>query len=209
MGLFSRNKELEELNKKLTNSFAKVKQDTQQIFSWINYLYYQQQKQNQDLSELKLEIKYLPKKQEIKQLVDYYYSQLPQTPQQDNEIAELRATILNLASNQKNIFEKLELLSKKISSLENPKTNFKEKLIKKIARSSKDYVKTIILSLIKKYEKISALKLREIVVEEQALCSKSSFYRIIEELENQDQIHSIHKGKIKFLLFKSKKTTIF
>jgi len=208
MGLFSRNKELEELNKKLTNSFAKVKQDINQLFSWLNYLYYHQQKHNQDLNELKLEIKYLPKREEIRELVDFYYSQTNKDSSLANELSQLRDIVFDLASNQKDVFKKLELLSEKIKTLEKPKTNFKEKLIKRIARSSKDYIKNLILSLIQKYEKISALKLREIVVEEQALCSKSSFYRILEELEKERQIHTLHKGKIKYVLFKARKNTI-
>jgi predicted RNase H-like nuclease (RuvC/YqgF family) len=73
----------------------------------------------------------------------------------------------------------------------------RERLIRKIAKSSKDHVKSLIKSLIIKYGQISALHLREIVVEEQGLSSKSSFYRILEELETDEDISVMHDKKEK------------
>lgn len=72
-----------------------------------------------------------------------------------------------------------------------------EKIIKSVARASKEYVKSLILSLIEKYEDISALKIREIVVEEQGIVSKSSFYRMLEELEKEKSIDMVKIGKEK------------
>ena len=72
-----------------------------------------------------------------------------------------------------------------------------EKIIKSVARASKEYVKSLILSLIEKYEDISALKIREIVVEEQGIVSKSSFYRMLEELEKEKSINMVKIGKEK------------
>ena len=43
----------------------------------------------------------------------------------------------------------------------------------------------------------AALQLKEIVVEEQALCSKSSFYRLLEEIEQEPEIGVVKKGKEK------------
>ena len=79
--------------------------------------------------------------------------------------------------------------------------------MKKITRNSKEYAKTIILSYIKKYEKISALQLKEMLVDEQALCSKSSFYRLLEEIESLGDIAVIKKGKEKHYISKISKTT--
>jgi hypothetical protein len=75
--------------------------------------------------------------------------------------------------------------------------NLRERLIKKIIKSSKDHVKNLIKNLIIKYGQVSALHLREIIVEEQGLCSKSSFYRILEELETDEDISVIHDKKEK------------
>lgn len=73
----------------------------------------------------------------------------------------------------------------------------REKLLRKIAKSSKDHVKSLIKSLIIKYGQISALHLREIIVEEQGLSSKSSFYRILEELETDEDLTVMHDKKEK------------
>ena len=46
-------------------------------------------------------------------------------------------------------------------------------------------MKNIILNTISKYQKISAVQLKELIVDEQKLCSKSSFYRLIKEIERE------------------------
>jgi hypothetical protein len=83
------------------------------------------------------------------------------------------------------------------------KEGIRERLVRKIAKNSKDYVKSVIYSLIKKYNQISAPQLKEIVVEEQGLCSKSSFYRLLGEMEEENEVESLQKGKEKIYLFKS------
>lgn len=75
--------------------------------------------------------------------------------------------------------------------------DFSQKLIKKIPGSSKDHAKNIIKNLIAKYGQITAKQLREIVVEEQGLLSKSSFYRILEEVETEENFAVIHDKKQK------------
>jgi hypothetical protein len=82
----------------------------------------------------------------------------------------------------------------------------KDKLIEKVAKSSHDYLKAMVLSYIKKYGKISAFQLREMVVDEQNLTSKSSFYRILEEIEKEEQdITILREGKEKVYLPNLKK----
>lgn len=96
------------------------------------------------------------------------------------------------------IHSKTDHLIKRIEVLESqkPKTT-KEKILTKISRRSKEYMKGMILSLIKKYDKISALQLREMLVEEQGLLSKSSFYRLLEEIEKSDEVSMVVEGKEK------------
>ncbi len=79
-------------------------------------------------------------------------------------------------------------------------TFLKERILRKVARDSKEYVKNFIHSLITKYERVSALGLREMVVEDQGLCSKSSFYRILSELEKEDDIQVVQDGKGKIFV---------
>ena len=72
----------------------------------------------------------------------------------------------------------LEKLSTKIKVLEEKQVSGKEKFLKRIAKNSKGYIKNLILSFIKKYGSISGFQLKDIVVLEQGLCSKSTFYRL-------------------------------
>ena len=55
----------------------------------------------------------------------------------------------------------------------------------------------MVLSYIKKYWEITALQLKEMVVEEQGLCSKSSFYRLLQEIEERGDIGVVKEGKEK------------
>jgi len=82
----------------------------------------------------------------------------------------------------------------------------KDKLVQKVQKNNHDYIKAMVLSYVKKYEKVSAYQLREMVVEEQNITSKSTFYRILEELEERDDISTIRQGKEKVYLAKLRKT---
>ena len=105
------------------------------------------------------------------------------------------------------IFDKLELLNRRLDEVQsnmgslqekaNTRQNLKEKIFKKVTRHSKEYVKSMLISLIKKYNKISGLNLREIVVEEQGIVSKSSFYRLLTEIEEDEGVNVVQEGKEK------------
>ncbi len=109
------------------------------------------------------------------------------------------------------VFNRLESLNTRLDAVDSSigtlqqktdtKQNLKEKIFKKVTRHSKDYIKSMLLSYIKKYGKISGLQLREIVVEEQGLVSKSSFYRLLIELEEDDTVSVVHEGKEKHYFF--------
>ena len=75
-----------------------------------------------------------------------------------------------------------------------------QKLLRRIAKHPKAVVKSAILTLIQKYGRLEGTELREMVVEEQQLCSKSSFYRLLEELEKDRLISIVGDGKEKTLL---------
>tara|TARA_Y100000310_G_scaffold278140_1_gene296403 strand:+ start:1313 stop:2104 length:792 start_codon:yes stop_codon:yes gene_type:complete len=131
------------------------------------------------------------------------------------KIEEIKSKINNLEDSHAPIKQRVEEHASKLEKLEfghtnkpihqQPKTvhSARENLMRKIAKSSKDHVKTILRSLIIKYGQIHALQLREIVVEEQGLCSKSSFYRILEELEQEEDISVLHEKKEKKYIFKA------
>jgi hypothetical protein len=127
-----------------------------------------------------------------------------QTPAQfHSRILELNNKLEEIqeSHSHNHIHNKLDQITARIDSLEQKhlttKSYIREKIIKKITKNSKGYIKNLILSLIHKYHTISALQLREIIVEEQGLCSKSSFYRLLEEIEEQDEIDVVSQGKEK------------
>lgn len=76
-------------------------------------------------------------------------------------------------------------------------SRLKEKVLKRLTKHSKDYIKNLILNMIQKYNSISGHQLREIIVEEQGLCSRSSFYRLLEELEQEQGLEVVQQGKNK------------
>lgn len=213
-------KSLANLHGLLQASFSNVKRDTNVIFQWVNYFdklnqnqqstIQEQQRNISDLNhninqlnttirDLELQLKYMPRSpEELKKILEAYYSYEPIL----SRIKELNAKVEELKLSQQPIKHKVDSLHSRIERIPS-KLSIKEKLIKRITKHSKDYIKNFLISLIRKYEKISALQLREIVVEEQGLCSKSSFYRILEEVEQEENIGVIHKKKEKLYQYKT------
>jgi len=151
-------------------------------FRWLQYFHHKHNETDLRLVRIEEYLNYLPKThEEVKRIVDSSYSYEP-------------------------ILQKIEELHKRIDAIEQQKTDrktpLKERLMKKISKNSKNYVKSVILSFIKKYEKISGPQLKEIIVEEQGLCSKSSFYRLLAELEQDNEIGTIQKNKEKIYVSK-------
>ena len=199
-------KRFSQLHNLLTQSFGNVKGDTNKIFQWLNYFHQKSLEQEHLIKQLQLELSYIPKsKEDLKRFLDEYYSYEHIL----NRIKELDEKIEGLKSQKKPYFEapgpELEVVKARLDKLEQKKAYIKEKIIKRITKNSKEYIKSIILSYIKKYEKISALQLKDMVVDEQGLCSKSSFYRILEEIESMDEIATIKKGKEKQYIAKKMK----
>lgn len=207
-------KKLKQINEVLKKSFANVKRDTTNIFQWLNYFYKKNIEQEQRLKQIQLELSYIPKtREEIRRIIDDYYSFegiMAKIRQLDNKIDDLAKS--QKAQIEKHIPEPvpkelhidLSYIEKRLEKLEQKRQLIKEKVMKKITRNSKEYIKSIILSYIKKYEKVSALQLKEIIVDEQNFCSKSSFYRILDEIDESDDIGFVREGKEKHYISKAK-----
>ena len=178
-------------------------------------------KVERQLKEVQQEIEDLPKiKADLKQLVDYYYKYeeaLKKVEDLDSEIVSIHGKLEKIEAQPKHapnhqmqeqpvtkeLGEITELRSR-LAQLESTsrQTPMRDKLIKKVTKKSKDYVKNLVLSYIRKYERVSGLRLREMVVEEQGLASKSSFYRILEEIELLEEVEVIRQGKEKHFFYK-------
>jgi len=170
----------------LSLAFQKVKQDMNHTFRWLHYFHQKHNETDQRLAQIEQHLSYLPSShEEIKRIIDNHYSYDP------------------IHQKIEALHQRLDVLEQRKPTVIEKKAPLKERLIRKISKNSKDYVKSVILSFIKKYEKISGPQLKEIIVEEQGLCSKSSFYRLLQELENDSELGVIQKNKEKIYLSKT------
>jgi hypothetical protein len=195
----------------LTRHLLETKNENYNLHAWINYLNAESIKQQHLTQEIAEKLKNAPlSKVEIKELIDSHYAfdhiigrikhieqkidilsalktqPAPQTAPVEAEVAH--PAIQQLRVRASPIFEE-----KKGSFL-------KEQLVKRLVRNSKDYIKSSMISLIKKYGKLTAIQLRDIIVDEQALCSRSSFYRLLDELESEGQLSALEQGREKMYL---------
>jgi len=216
------------LNNSLDISFKNVSKDIYNIFSWLNYL-------NDRILSVQKQLDFVPKsKEEVKQIIDSYYSYENML----HKISELNERVDNVSRKQNQVPEELDEIRTKLRKIaqiddkqvpqirtetktetskldeindrlknieEQRKRNLREVMVKKLTRNSKEYVKNVITSLIRKYGKIPALKLKEMIVDEQGLCSKSSFYRLLNEVQEESEVSVAHKGKEKEIVFKLQK----
>jgi len=209
-------KKLRHTNEILKRSFANVKRDTTNIFQWLNYFYKKNMEQEQMIKQLQLELSYTPKtREEIRRIIDDYYSfegfmakvrELSDKVDEMSRKQQLPAEKYmpqQIPSIPKELETSILYIEKRLDKLEQKKLSIKEKIMKRLTRNSKEYVKSVILSYIKKYERISALQLKEIVVDEQNFCSKSSFYRLLEEIEELEDIGVVKEGKEKHYISKA------
>jgi len=201
---------LDELDAKLAESFARVKQDTGAIYQWLNYFYAQNEELRRVVSEqqgsiagLQEELKHMPAtKEQVKEIIDRHYDfgallgRLRQLEEQLERIAALKQRQVQ-AQVQRPIAEQVRQAMPEMPVLRDRTSALKEKILSRITKNSKDYIKGIIFSMINKYSRISAMQLREMLVDEQGICSKSSFYRILEELEKGEDVTVISSGREK------------
>ena len=204
-------KKLVVMNDLLKKSFSNVKKDTSNIFQWLNFLYRKNMQQEQLLRQLQMEMSYMPKtREDIRRIIDDYYSfesimskmrdlnfRVDELAQKQSQYQHQAQVVEVQKESPREVNADLSHIEKRLERLEQKKASIKEKIIKKITRNSKEYVKSVMLSYIRKYEKISALQLKEMIVDEQNFCSKSSFYRLLEEIEQLEEIGVVKNGKEK------------
>ncbi|MBS3113171.1 hypothetical protein J4418_03760 [Candidatus Woesearchaeota archaeon] len=204
-------------------SFEKVKGEVLHITEWVYFFHQKHQEHDIRLKLLENQLAYMPKTPaEINQIIEQHYSHNYFT----SRIKTLNQKVENILDNHrplirrledvesslskvgktdeplyhkiKEIHGRIEAIERKAISISNtPKNNLRDKILEKVTKNSKEYVKNIIVSLIEKYGSISGFQLKEIVVDEQGLCSKSSFYRLLGEVERQHPISLIWNGKEK------------
>ncbi len=180
--LFTKQKhEIGKLHYILKLAFERVKGDMHNIFAWVRYFHQKHQQHDERLTKIEQQLT-APRR-------ELDYSRVPSTEAADQLRGRLEELHIRL--------DRLE--SQKTA----PKVALKERLLRKISKNSKDYIKSVILGTIKKYGRISGPQLKEIIVEEQGLCSKSSFYRLLQEIEIEQEISSFSEGKEKTYFLKT------
>jgi hypothetical protein len=187
MALFYRQKEdMGRLHYILKLAFERVKGDMTHLFHWINYFHKKHQEHDERFSRLERSLG-APSvtREEVRQMIELH-SPAERIEKIYDRIAELHARI-----------DKIEA-QKPVQ-----RVALKERLMRKISKNSKEYIKSVILGTIKKYGRISGPQLKEILVEEQGLCSKSSFYRLLAEIELEHDISSFTTGKEKTYFMKT------
>ena len=201
----STEKKLSQMQSLLIRSFSNVKNDTQKLFQWANYLHQKDLDQDAQIKQLKLELSYIPKKPEdIRKIIDTYYSFDNLT----ERIKMLNERIDSISKGRSEPYTQtispgINEIEQRLSDLEEQKrATIREKVVKRVTRNSKEYVKQLMLSYIRKYTQIGALQLKDMIVYDQGLCSKSSFYRLLDEIETLEDIGTVKKGKQKYYLYK-------
>ncbi len=220
-------KSISKINTFLTTSFNHVKSDIQNVVEWLRYFNQKQDETDKTFLELNQRIQHLEHSLSYIPHIHAQLQQLQNQPDKNQillskvrklhdkvsmmdhdhkpilrRLEEIESGLLSQKPHTKPVINKLQEVSSRLEILENqpvslPKKTVKEKMFTTITRNSKEYVKKLILSLIAKYESISATQLKQIVVDEQGLCSKSTFYRILKEAEEHDFIDVIMHGKEK------------
>ncbi len=211
------------LDRALKESFARVRQDTSNIYEWIQYfqqqMAHQQQiieeqqhdledyeqeiaRQKQSIERLQTELRAVPKDPEaIKRVIDAYYDfdeiidRVRKTEEKLSRVEQMKAAPAPVIRQIRHEAATLPHVAHPVPS----RNAIRDKIVERLTRNSKDYLKGLILNMITKYGQISALQLREMLVEEQGLTSKSSFYRLVEELEDENAVEVVSDGKEKVL----------
>ena len=209
MGLFGKRGDSEMLHSYLKNSFSNVKKDTSALFQWIQFLHSKLQQQEQVITSLHTQLNsQLLTPKDIKHLVDAQFD-LQNIQSLHHKVNHLNRKIEIMTSLHDTHNSRISELHHRLENADvtanKRSSSLKEKIIKKLTRNSKSYVKNTILGYIEKYQEIPALQLKEMLVEEQGICSKSSFYRLLQELEDQDRVGVIKDGKQKVYMAKSVK----
>jgi hypothetical protein len=208
----------------LQASFQRVRNDMDNVNAWMNYFHHQDSQRQAEFGEMKSQLAHFSSRIEsqhgshthpemdgmasrmkaAEDKIQHALVSVHSVQPVMSKIAELNSKIAIVEQAQKSVFERLKEVSLKAEHASVPRartaTNLREKIAKKIARHSKEYIKNIIISTISKYDQVPALKLREMIVEEQGLCSKSTFYRLLEEIEAEESVSMIARGKEKLYI---------
>lgn len=172
------------LHESLKESFGKVRSDNKNLTAWIRHLQQQNVFQRKILQRLNLRQRQFLKRSEVIEIMKAEYPS-------DVHLERIES----ISSRIENLEKLLQKMPNKVKSEPIVRhSNLQKKIVKSVARQSKEYIKKAMLALCHKYNQMSANMLREMVVDEQKLCSRSSFYRLISELNTDGLLSVVSTG---------------
>ena len=201
----------------LKNSFTKIKTEVDDVYNWLNHLNHENhnlkiqlnhlnslsQHQKNSIIDLHNQLSNLPKtREDIKKIIDSYYS-FEEIINRINSLSHRIDILSNHPTHAKT--QHLQELKEKVDTIK-PKATVREKIIKRLTKNSREYVTRTIINYIKQYNSIPCSKLKEIIVEDQGLASKSSFYRMMENIEAYEDVGVMKKGKERHYFYKQTTT---
>jgi len=181
----------EYLDNSLTSAFGRIRQDTQNLFSWISYFH-------QHLTDHRAETHHLRQKfEEQNKHIIYLHNQVMELERKLEKIESKpvpQPQIVHISEPSSN---QIRTEPEPIANLRRPR--FEEKVLSRIRTKKKPYIMQKILDTIGE-EGYSTKELERIIVEEQQLCGRTSFYAYIKELRLKKQISVKEKEFDKILV---------
>lgn len=217
--------DVRQVEENVKTSFSSAKDDIGLLSQWVNYLAAENQRLQHVLDEQSSVVAALPRltREDVKAIVDAHYQVEPMLERvravehRVETMADYAPKFDQLSRDHQDVFSQLRNLHSQVAELGtlrrqtvSPRTipgtvsgpsALQEKVIKLAVRNSKDVIKESILKLIRMHGQVSGVSLRDSIVNEQGLCSKSSFYRLLEELEQSSDITVVDEGKEKRYLW--------
>jgi predicted GTPase len=189
----------------IRDSFANVKKDTSNLYEWVDYLqqriHAQEQllvDQHQFISSLHAQLAQSLSLQDVHNVINNHYAlrQLTYVQHRVESLHHRLGALAQLHDNHKSTFADVQKRMDELAATTQRRGNaLKEKVVKNVMRNSKVYIKNAIVGFAEKYRQISGLQLKELVVDEQRLCSKSTFYRLLKELEHEGKLNARGDGQ--------------
>ena len=175
--------ELENLKESLRESFGKIKED-------FNSIDKDMKEKNKRFDLIKKELK------EIKEINNKLIE----------ENSDLNKKILSLAKNSsKPEIDQEEIINKVVEialqKINGKTSRLKDEFVKKFERKRKNLIKQKIIELANN-QQLTIPEIKDILVDKEGYCSKATFYRYIERLQNTKEIDFIEINERKVVINK-------
>jgi hypothetical protein len=184
--------------RRLEEKLHRLEKENDAFSQWIRYLHEQHQHHRRKLEDHEFKLSRHPNRAEITGLIA-----------QSGTVSEIAARLRRIEEQVRDGELRKSLKSETKPVLAVPPapsaravSYLQEKMLRNAARYSKDIIRSKILDLIRKHRQISALQLREMIVDEMGLCSRSTFYRVLEELgkDKESELSAVLRKRMKIFL---------